>query len=108
MKKYILISFIAVLIVFISGLVAFSKSNDAKLIKCRIINVADEFIEVKKGRTELVLYASDHTKYITIDGAEAGRDIIEICQYVDVYYKTEGNQRILNKIVIRKESDCIK
>lgn len=108
MKKYIPVSFIAVFIVFASVLTAVSKNNDAKLIRCRIINVTDEFIEVKKGRNELTLYTQEDTKYVSKDGEESGREIIEICQYVDVYYKTEDSRKILSKIVITKESDCIK
>ncbi|MBN2038469.1 MAG: hypothetical protein JW864_00400 [Spirochaetes bacterium] len=108
MKKYISISFIAVLFVFISNLTVFPKTGDSKIIRCRIININTETIEVKKGRTEHTFYLTEDTNYIAKDGSEADRSIIEICQYVSVYYKTEGQKKILNKIVIIKESDCIK
>lgn len=108
MKKYIPIAFIAVFIIFISGMAVLSRSNNSKIIKYRIIDVTDEYIEVKKGRTELTLYTSEDTVYIAKDGTETDGAIIEICQYVNVYYTTQGNQKLLKKIVIIKESDCIK
>jgi hypothetical protein len=111
MKKIIyslsFISIAAVLVLSISLFAASPKKN-VRTLYCRIINVTDKYIQVKKGKTEIVLFLAEDTKFIAPDGSENSKDIIEVCQYVDVTYTSEGTKKILKKIVIKKKSDCIK
>jgi hypothetical protein len=106
MKK-ISITFASILIIFLIAITGFSENN-LQQFSGRVINLTDEYIEVKKGRTEIILYITDDSKFIAKDGNKAGFDIIEICQYVKADYFKENSKNILDRIVITKESDCIK
>lgn len=109
MKKTIYpLSFISIAAVLLLSITfAAPQQKNTRTIYCRIINVTDEYIEVKRGKTEITLFLTEDTKYIALDGSESSRNIIEICQYVDVTYTSDGSRKILKKIVIKKESDCI-
>lgn len=107
-KRIISITFIAVLFVSLPVLFASSKKTEVKSSTWRVINVYGDYIELKKGQTEISVYFAENTKFIAKDGTEGKKDIIMICQYVDADYRTEGTKKILNKIVVKKESDCVK
>jgi hypothetical protein len=110
MKKNVIAVFIISLIIvtFISLEVSASaKKTNENFFSGRVIFVADNYIELKKGNTEFVIYFADSSKFISKDGKEGAKNIIRVCQYVEAYY-TNGAKKILNKIIVKKESDCVK
>ncbi|MFH0975011.1 MAG: hypothetical protein V1874_04425 [Spirochaetota bacterium] len=111
MKKNMLLASVAFLIFIISSInfsSAASGKLNAKIFTGRIIFVADNYIELKKGKTEIRVYIAENTKFIARDGKESGKNIIRICQYVEAYYSEESGKMNLDKIIIKKESDCVK
>ncbi len=114
MKKHVIFMF-AVLLMAVSFLsfqarqdsFAASKQTNGKIFSGRVIFVADNYIELKKGNTEVTVYFADNTRFISKDGKESAKNIITVCQYIEAYY-TDGAKKILNKIIVKKESDCDK
>jgi hypothetical protein len=100
------IVFIAILFMTL-GIFAVSKQSSEKMFSGRLIYVADNYIELKKGKAEVQVYFADNSKFISKDGKEGAKSILSVCQYVEAYY-SDGTKKILNKIIIKKESDCIK
>lgn len=107
-ERIISITIVAVLLISLPVLFASSKKSEVKSATWRVINIYNDYIELKKGTTEIAVYFAENTKFIAKDGTEAKKDILMICQYVDADYKTEGTKKILNKIIIKKDSDCVK
>ena len=96
-----------ILIFFISSYGQFSLCKDKdKIFRGRVIYITDDYIEIKRGKTEKIIYFTDKTRFIKRNKTEDGRDIIEICQVVKAHYMLESNKNILNKIHILKESNC--
>ncbi len=110
MKKYSIIFLSSVLAVsfFSMNLLGSDKVKKIKNIYGRIISVYDKYIELKKQDAELNLYFADDTKVISSDGKEKNAAYLAVCQYARAYYVAEGDKKILKKIEIIKESDCVK
>jgi hypothetical protein len=114
MKKNVIFMF-AVLFMAVSFLsfqarqdsIAASKQANGKIFSGRVIFVADNYIELKKGNKEVTVYFADNTRFISKDGKENSKSIITVCQYIEAYY-TDGAKKILTKIIVKKESDCDK
>ncbi len=110
MKKNVICVFFVLLAVFcllFCGAFAASKKGGDRIFSGRLIFLSDDYIELKKGKAEVLVYFAENTKYISSDGKESPKNILSVCQYVEAYY-TEGAKKILNKIIIKKESDCVK
>ncbi len=106
MKKTLFITITAIFL-SISILSATKQIND-KSFKGRVIFVSNDYIEVKRGRAELIIHYTDNTVFVAKDGSEKDKKIIEICQVVKALYNKEQNKNLLSKIIVLKESDCIK
>jgi hypothetical protein len=110
MKKNVISMFTVLLTVicflFYSAFAASLKTSE-KFFSGRLIYLADNYIELKKGKAEVLVYFADNTKFISRDGKESMKDILKVCQYIEAYY-TDGTKKILNKIIIKEESDCVK
>jgi hypothetical protein len=110
MKKNVISMFAVLLVVFyflFCSAFAAPREASEKIFSGRLIYVADNYIELKKGKAEVLVYFADNTKFISRDGKESAKDILKVCQYIEAYY-SDGAKKILNKIIIKKESDCVK
>lgn len=109
-KNAIFISFAVFTLIISSFTFASAVSNkiNKKILTARVIFVADNYIELKKGKTEIKVNIAEYTKFISKDGKESDKNIIEVCQYVDAYYNEQSGKKNLDKIVIKKESNCVK
>ncbi len=105
-KKVFIITSAAVLLSF-SILFATGKSKD-KSFRGRVIYLSNDYVEVKRGKTELLIYFTDSTVFVSKEGNEKDKEIIKICQVVKAQYSKETEKNILNKIIVIKESNCIK
>ena len=72
----------------------------------KVIYTTDDYIEIKRGKTEILFYFTEYTKYIKKDKTEGGKELIEICQKVEAHYIKKNKMNILDKILILKESYC--
>jgi hypothetical protein len=110
MKKNSIFILFAAFITIISFIIVASASKriSKQLITARVIFVAENYIEFKKGKTEIKVGITDQSKFILKDGKESDKSSITVCQYVDVYYSELDGNKNLDKVVIKKESDCIK
>ncbi len=111
MKKnnfFILFTVLTLIISSIGIASAVSSKLNKKVFSGRVIFVADNYIELKKGKTEIKVKISEYTKFISKDGKESDKNIIAVCQYVDAYYNEQAGTKNLDKIIIKKESDCVK
>ena len=106
-RNIIFFATISILLLSLLALLPAEKTSD-KTFKGRVIFLTDNFIELKRGEIETILYLSENTEFISKDGTGGGKNIIEICQVAKAFYQIEGGKNILNKIVVIKESDCIK
>ena len=106
MKKTL---FITITAIFLSiSILPAAKQIKDKSFKGRVIFVSNDYIEVKRGRAELIVHFTDKTIFVAKDGSEKNKEIIEICQVVKALYNKEQNKNILSKVIVLKESDCIK
>jgi len=85
-----------------SGKAAVNKFNG------RVIDVADGWFEVKKGRTELRVHFAEGTAVVLPDGGEGKAADVRLCQRVAVTYTRADGKNSAVKVVITKESDCVK
>jgi hypothetical protein len=111
MKKNSIFIFVITLISIISISTVAStalKKTSKKLITARVIFVSDNYIEFKKGKTEIKINVTEQSKFILKDGKESNKDNITVCQYVDVYYSEQADKKTLEKVIVKKDSDCVK
>ena len=87
---------------------AVKKLPAAETFTGRVIFLNNEAIEIKKGGTEITLNFKDGTIFVNMAGEEKNIDIIKLCQNVKAFYTKEGNKNILQKIIVIKESNCVK
>ncbi|HDP80977.1 MAG TPA: hypothetical protein ENN21_09070 [Spirochaetes bacterium] len=93
---------------FANGVSAGSGKAPIKKFSGRVIDVADGWFEVKKGRTELTVHFAEGTAIVLPDGGEGKVADVRLCQRVEVIYtRTDGKNAVV-KVVITKESDCVK
>ncbi|MBP7735504.1 MAG: hypothetical protein KA369_05975 [Spirochaetes bacterium] len=76
-------------------------------IKGLIINSSDTFIEVKKGRKEVVLHWTENSKILK-DGQAAERGTVNICQKVEATYVKKDGKKELVSLDILSEGYCTK
>jgi hypothetical protein len=111
MNKNVISIFCTVIALIItSAAISFAgsnKSND-KIFYGRIIFVADNYLELKKGKTEITVNITEHSRFILKNGKESDKSSIAVCQYVDAYYSEQAGKKNLDKIIIKKDSDCVK
>jgi hypothetical protein len=74
----------------------------------RVIFVNNDSVEIKKGRMEITLIIAEGTVFVNTAGEEKNGDIIKLCQNVKASYTKEGDKKILRKITVIKESNCVK
>ncbi len=72
-----------------------------------IINSSGASIEIKKGRKEVTLYWIEGSK-VLMNGKEADRAAVEICQKAEATYAVRNGRRELVTLEILKESYCKK
>jgi hypothetical protein len=109
MNRIITVSLIIVAFVisaFFSDVSGKVKKSSLMTYKGRVINYTGEYIELKSGSKEVVLYYSDDTKYASSDGSLKDKNIIEICQMARAQYVSRGGKKILVKIQVLTESYC--
>ena len=70
-----------------------------------VISASDTSIEIKKHSKELTLYWTADTK-VVINGKEADRGAVEICQKVRASYVKKDGRRELVRVEIVRESYC--
>ncbi|MBN2401047.1 MAG: hypothetical protein JXN64_01485 [Spirochaetes bacterium] len=100
--------FLLTAVAFLSYAVpATAKKSSEKIFSGRIIYITDNYVELKKGKTEVIVHFTDNTKYISMGRKHVTKNFLNVCQYVEAYY-TDGIKKFLNKIIVKKESDCIK
>ncbi len=87
----------------VSGVYSASKAEVQGL----IINSTDTAIEVKKGRSEYILYWTESTRVFR-DGQAADRAAVEICQKVKASYAVKDHRKELVSLDILKDSYCKK
>ena len=107
MNKRILFFLFAMVLVF-AGRPGdlFSKAGE-KSFSGRVILVGDDYIELKKNKTEIILYFTAETGYFL--GSEAAlKSHIEICQEASAQYVFRDGRNELVKLVILKNSNCVK
>ena len=96
----------------LSVLFAFPALSDTKDIKQmsfkgRVINVAADYVEIKKKNIEHVFYITSKS-VIIMAGAEKKAGDLMICQSVKVEYRVVKKRKEIVKLEIIKESDCLK
>ncbi|MBN2160407.1 MAG: hypothetical protein JW807_13520 [Spirochaetes bacterium] len=90
--------------IVLAGAAAFSSA--AKEFRGLVISVSGDSIEVKKGSEEMTLYWAEGTK-VTIDGAEADRGSVAVCQKVTARYDVKDGRKELVSLSITRESYCV-
>ncbi len=99
--------FSVTIIVLLMGSMVFAEKKGAnKIYRGRIIHVTDEYIELKWGAGEVVVYFTENTKFLSKSGAEKDRSIIRLCQVVRVYYRIENGKKVLYRIKVIREGSC--
>jgi RNase P/RNase MRP subunit p29 len=71
-----------------------------------IINFTDDYIELKKGSREIILFFDDSTKIFDVNGEEADASGIQLCQMARAYYKKKDGKNILVKLKIADDKGC--
>ena len=84
------------------------KVQPTETVQGRVIFLNNESIEIKKGSTEITLYFKDGAIFVNKAGEEKTIEIIKLCQNVKALYTREGDNNILQKIIVLKDSNCIK
>jgi len=84
------------------------KVQPTETVQGRVIFLNNESIEIKKGSTEITLYFKDGAIFVNKTGEEKTIEIIKLCQNVKALYTREGDKNILQKIIVLKDSNCIK
>jgi hypothetical protein len=102
MKK---IACMSLLLVFlgVSGVYTATSST----FKGLVINTSDASIEIKKGRTEITVYWTDQSK-VLIDGKDADRNSIAVCQKVKATYAVKDSRRELIILEVLSKSYCVR
>jgi hypothetical protein len=80
-------------------------SSDASTFAGLVINASDASIEIKKNRKELTLFWTADTK-VVINGKEADRSAVVVCQKVEASYVKKDGRRELVRVEIVRESYC--
>jgi len=107
MKRICLVVFVSIILTFSASM---SSSETKKIFYGRLINITEDFIEVKRGKVENIFYFSDKTVYLINHKPDPKSDkaSLEICQRVRCYYSVKGTRKNLIKVIIVKSSDCVK
>lgn len=71
-----------------------------------VVNIAGDSVEIKRGRTETILYFTDATSFTAPGGAAADRSALGLCQSVRATYVREGGRNVLVSVRIVREGDC--
>ncbi len=71
-----------------------------------IINITDTFLELKRGKAEIILYFDQNTKFFDRSGAEGTKSIVELCQMVRATYTTRENRNILIRLQVVRPGKC--
>ncbi len=78
-----------------------------KTVTAVVINMTDEYLELKRGRQEITVYFDQSTKYLNRSGAEASWDILDICHLVRATYIVRDNKKILVRVRLIRQGRCI-
>jgi hypothetical protein len=84
------------------------KSQAAETFRGRVIFLNSGQIEIKNGKAEITFNFKDSTIFVSKTGEEKNKDILALCQTVKAFYILEGDKNLLQKIIVQKESNCIK
>lgn len=76
-------------------------------IKGLIINSSDAFIEVKKGRKEVILHWTENSRILK-EGQQSERGAVNICQKVEAVYVKKDGKKELVSLDILSEGYCTK
>jgi hypothetical protein len=71
-----------------------------------IINITNEYIELKKGSREIILLFVDITEIFDVNGEETDASEIQLCQMARAYYKKKDGKNILVKLKIADDKGC--
>ena len=107
MKRNLVVSLVIINCILFSS-VDFLSAKKARYrsFKGRIINLTDNYFEIKWGNKEIIVYTTEKSKYLSKKGKIADRGTIEICQVVKAYYRIKNKKKRLVKIRILKKSNC--
>ena len=93
------------LMVFLGVTAAYSASTVN--VKGLIVNYTETYVEIKKGRTEYVLYWTEGSKVFR-EGQVADRAAVDICQKVKARYMVKGGKKELVSLDILADGYCRK
>lgn len=82
-------------------------NNVEKSIRGRLIYVHNDYIEIKQGKSEFILYWGEGSTVVK-SGSEMTRNDLYVCQIVKVDYKENQGRLEIIKVNIVRESDCLK
>jgi hypothetical protein len=74
----------------------------------RVIDIGDDYVELKRGAKEIRLGYTAATRFVGPDGAAADKNVIELCQVVKAVYLPIDRTGELAIITIVKEGNCRK
>ncbi len=72
----------------------------------RVIDIGDDYVELKRGAKEIRLGYTEATRFVGPDGAAADKNVIELCQVVKAVYLPIDRTGELAIITIVKEGNC--
>ena len=81
MKRIAILLFVVTVLCF-GVVLTHVYAGSEKTITAVVINMTDEYLELKRGRQEITVYFDQSTKYLNRSGAEVSWDILDICHLV--------------------------
>jgi len=72
----------------------------------RVVSIVDNYIELKSGGREYILYVTDET-VVMYNEKKSDLEQIELCQRVSAVYTVIDGDSIIIQLTILKDSDCI-
>ncbi len=114
MKKIIIA---AIILAFAIPIITYSAAGTKKSAKSvhtsknltgLVINVTNEYVEIKIRKKEIILHIADSSKFYSIEGKAENSSIVEICQKVKASYKKQENKNILVSLKVLGEGYCKK
>lgn len=102
------IAFFLVSVLCAGGARNYIYAANTKTVTAVIINITNEYIELKRGLREITVYFDPTTKYANRNGADASRDILELCHLVRATYLVRDNKKMLVRVQLIRQGRCIR
>ncbi len=106
MRKTMVIAAAVFLIAFINVSSPAKGKKSAASFYGEVVNFTGEYVELKKGKKEMVLYFTDKTVFVSGSEEKAGKELLQPCQMARGYYRVSGGKKELIKLVIVKKGRC--